>query len=550
MNIRLVNYHIEKKDVYILNGNHIVSIYKALELTTEFTPISESLIDVDYVDRRYIGVEDVRLFKENDRILFTGTGYHANNTIGVSCGVYIPGQPLDANDIKPIFNVHSTCEKNWVYVNYKNETHMIYDWYPLRICKLETTSSILELVEEKQMPGLFKYARGSSCGVEYNGEIWFVLHFVSYETRDYYHVIAVFDEDLNLKRYSAPFKFDSGEGAEGAAGAGAAGAYQYCIGLLVEEDRVIIPYSTMDSTTKVGVYNKKYIDSKLVYGASASASLRGASATGASLRDTTGTSLHDGKGSSIIFFTAFKDLGRESWGQYGRSLDLYLSWFANMAKLPINLICYCDDDTAVKINEKTGFSATYPYDIENTFYSKYYEREKDIFESDYFKTLTGHRISPECRNLGYNLVNHNKYSFLKRTKDRFPNYSHYAWIDFGYCRTEPLMRTFNFNNLSDKILFSAFYVPHDLEDTDPTTLCINPKNINPFNIIQGSAFIVNKNDVNWLHDEYEKIMLEYYDMKLIDQDQAHILQLYKKYPERFELHITPDWFTLLARYDV
>jgi tetratricopeptide (TPR) repeat protein len=519
LNVRLVNYHIEKKDVYVLNGKHIVSMYKVIELTKDFETLSSSLIDVDYIDRRYIGVEDVRFFKDkNNRILFTGTGYHKNNTVGVTNGKYSQGGPLDNTDITPAFNTQSTCEKNWVFVNYKNETHMIYNWYPLKICKTDATNTLLELVEEKNMPAIFKYARGSSCGIEYNNEIWFIVHLVSYETRDYYHMIAVFDKELNLKRYSAPFKHE-GE------------IYEYCIGLAVEEDRVVIPYSTMDRTTKVAVYDKKYIESKLLYTCSP--------------RSKTDKVLPS---NTVLFFTAFKDLGRDSWGQYSRSVDLYLSWFANLTKLPIKLICYCEEEVATKINTSLGFTQTYPYDIEHTFYGKYNEREKTIFESDYFKQLTGHRLSPECRNFGYNLVNHNKYSFLKRTKENFPNYTHYAWIDFGYCRTPPSTDNnfnFNFNMLTDKILFSAFHTPRDNEDTDPVTLCINPKNINPFNIIQGSAFIVNNEQVEWLHDEYEKIMLEYYDMNLIDQDQAHILQLYKKYPDRFDLHITSEWFTLL-----
>jgi hypothetical protein len=522
LNIRLVNYYIEKKDEYVLNGKHIVSMYKAIELTKDFLPIVETLIDVDYINRRYIGVEDVRFYKEkmhdniNERILFTGTGYHADNTVGVVNGVYIRGKPLNDNDIKPAFNLNSTCEKNWVYVNYKNETHMIYYWYPLKICKVDKNNALLDLIEEKQMPGIFKYARGSSCGIEYNDEIWFVVHLVSYETRDYYHLIAVFDVDLNLKRYSAPFKYEGS-------------IYEYCIGLAVEEDRVIIPYSTMDRTTKVAVYDKKYIESKLIYTYSYKETLHN----------------NNNNNNTVLFFTAFKDLGRKSWGEYGRSMELYLSWFANLTTLPINLICYCDDDVGEKIKQQIGFTKTYPYDIEHTFYNKYYDREKAVFDSNYFKILTGHRTSPECRNFGYNLVNHNKYSFLKRTKEQFPNYTHYAWIDFGYCRSSPSIQSFDFTSLSNKILFSAFYTPNDKEDTTPTTLCINPKNINPFNIIQGSSFIVNNNDVEWLHDEYEKIMQEYYAATLIDQDQAHILQLYKKYPERFDLHITSEWFSLL-----
>jgi hypothetical protein len=84
-------------------------------------------------------------------------------------------------------------------------------------------------------------------------EIWFVCHLVSYENpRHYYHIIVVFDEDMQLLRYSAPFKFE-GESIE------------YCLSVVVEDDKVLLNYSTWDRTTKVGVYDKEYIESLLKY---------------------------------------------------------------------------------------------------------------------------------------------------------------------------------------------------------------------------------------------------------------------------------------------
>ena len=86
--------------------------------------------------------------------------------------------------------------------------------------------------------------RGSTPGFSYNNEIWFNSHLVSYETpRHYYHIVAVFDKEMNYKRNSPPFKFE-GEPIE------------YCLGLVVEEERIICTYSTWDGTTKLVVYDK------------------------------------------------------------------------------------------------------------------------------------------------------------------------------------------------------------------------------------------------------------------------------------------------------
>ena len=40
---------------------------------------------------------------------------------------------------------------------------------------------------------------------------------------------------------------------------------EYCIGLLVEEDRVIMTYSCWDRTTQLAIYDKTYINDLLKY---------------------------------------------------------------------------------------------------------------------------------------------------------------------------------------------------------------------------------------------------------------------------------------------
>ena len=128
----------------------------------------------------------------------------------------------------------------------------------------------LNIIETKKMPSIFSRVRGSTCGFTYskkigsnnNGnisidimedEIWFINHLVSYESpRHYYHIISVFDSSMNLLRYSAPFKFEGDP-------------IEYCLSIIVEDDRVLINYSTWDRTTRIGIYDKKYIDSIVKY---------------------------------------------------------------------------------------------------------------------------------------------------------------------------------------------------------------------------------------------------------------------------------------------
>jgi len=274
MNIRYVNYYITENGSYINCEKNIITANKFVELDKDFQIINVKCFDIDFDGRQYIGTEDVKIFNDvcSDNVMFIGTGLHKNNFLGVVSGNYDiynnDSKKIIPNEITQNFN-QSQCEKNWVYVDYNNSTHIIYKWNPLQICKLNEENKNLEIVKNIEMPKIFSHARGSSCGFKYskkmtnnNGnivityeesEIWFAVHMVSYENpRHYYHIISVFDENMQLLRYSAPFKFE-GEPIE------------YCLSVVVEDDRVLLNFSSWDRTTKLGVYDKEYIEGLLKY---------------------------------------------------------------------------------------------------------------------------------------------------------------------------------------------------------------------------------------------------------------------------------------------
>jgi tetratricopeptide (TPR) repeat protein len=257
MNIRAVNYRIDDRGCYHDCDVHIISVNKMVVLSKDFEILNEKLFYLDFCDRRYIGVEDMKIFNDvtTNELTYIGTGYHANNQIGIVTGKY----DLLKDNLSPVVEITSSfnnnsCEKNWVFVDYLNSTHIIYKWFPLQICKLDNVTNSISVVETKQnMPRIFSHTRGSTCGFKYNNELWFVVHLVSYEEpRHYYHLLAVFNENMDLMRYSAPFKFE-GEPIE------------YSLGLVVEDSRVLITYSVWDRTTKLAVYDKLYVDNLLKY---------------------------------------------------------------------------------------------------------------------------------------------------------------------------------------------------------------------------------------------------------------------------------------------
>jgi tetratricopeptide (TPR) repeat protein len=295
MNVRYVNYYIDNGGGYLDCNDHIITMNRFIELTNDYIVTNDKYFEITDPTRRYVGIEDIRIFNDvnTQELLFLGTGQHQNNNLGIVYGKYdTDNKILEFKELKASF-VDNSCEKNWVYVDYKSfqfsaplinahsgafssaksdcamrifnaqrckkSTHIIYKWCPLQICEIDKEKNSINLVEEKQMPKIFNRARGSTCGVKYSnkqtnqGEIWFILHIVSYEQpRHYYDMFAIFDESLNLLRYSAPFKYEDVP-------------IQYCIGLVVKDDSVMINYSTWDRTTRIGVYNKKNIDSIVKY---------------------------------------------------------------------------------------------------------------------------------------------------------------------------------------------------------------------------------------------------------------------------------------------
>ena len=256
VNMRMVNYTINANGYYRDYGKHIITINKFIELDSNFSVIKDKIVDIEFVDRQYIGVEDVRIFRSpEDELLFIGTGYHSSDIIGVVTGKYEPFKEnncLQSIEITQDFK-ETECEKNWVFVNIENKVNVVYNWFPLTLCDINYETNKLNVIKTINTPAIFNHIRGSTNGFKYKNEIWFVGHLVSYEQpRHYYHIFMVFDENMKLLRYSAPFKFDEH-------------CIEYCLGLIIEDDRVICSYSSWDRTSIIALYDKKVIDDKISY---------------------------------------------------------------------------------------------------------------------------------------------------------------------------------------------------------------------------------------------------------------------------------------------
>jgi hypothetical protein len=144
------------------------------------------------------------------------------------------------------------CEKNWCYVyNKYNDLRVVYDWSPLTIAEVSSPNTLKILSKADAVPDFFQDLRGSSHGVTVGNERWFLCHIANYTTpRTYYHILVVLDENLVYKRNSILFKFHDV-------------CIEYSLGLVVEEERVLISYSRMDRTSAILEIPRATVESEL-----------------------------------------------------------------------------------------------------------------------------------------------------------------------------------------------------------------------------------------------------------------------------------------------
>lgn len=254
MNIRYINYTINNNGKYIGCDDNVINYNKLVYLDNKLNVIKSELYEPVYDYSKYIvGIEDIRIFyNNNNKLEFTGTVCNENKKITIGYGNY---ERADDNSLQyicpnPNFN-EQQWEKNWVF---GSDEEFVYKWYPLTITEINKETNELCKIKEKVMPNLFKECRGSTGFCEYDDELWSICHIVSNVNgeRWYYNVLTVFDKEYNLKRYSAPFKLEKHR-------------IEFCLGLVVEKERILISYSSNDGSSKIGIYNKEYIDNILEF---------------------------------------------------------------------------------------------------------------------------------------------------------------------------------------------------------------------------------------------------------------------------------------------
>jgi mannosyltransferase OCH1-like enzyme len=272
INIRWINYNYNENGSKKIIPKQWLSRNSRYIVDENFNQISDEIfLEENYLEQKNnisIGLEDIRIFKFNDKYYYNATRFDNNRKIPSICsGIYNidnNSYNLNKNIILPkMYNLNKIriCEKNWSFVNYKNELCIVYNWFPLQIGKIDYDKNEMNIIEIKyNVPDFFKDARGSTNGIKTDNEIWFIIHKsqtiednynkTSTTYYNYQHFFAVFDLDMNLIRYSELFKFEDSK-------------VEFCVGMIIKNDEMILSYSLLDTKSIIATYDIDYINNNL-----------------------------------------------------------------------------------------------------------------------------------------------------------------------------------------------------------------------------------------------------------------------------------------------
>lgn len=250
MNQRYVNYFIEPNGSYTYNPP-ITTYNRRFLLNHGLEPVEKFELDQlpTNVDR-YAGIEDVKIFPFNGKVVFFGTEQcMKTKNLCISGGEY-PTTDESHALTSTIYQspTGSNCEKNWCYLEHQGQLKVLYKWHPLTVGQIVGNQLNITHTDDN-VPKFFHHLRGSSNGFAYGDEMWFVTHMVEYcAPRNYYHCLVILDRaTLKYKRHSILFKFEDTP-------------IEYCLGMIVEPDRMIFGYSKMDRETILCSYARPDVD--------------------------------------------------------------------------------------------------------------------------------------------------------------------------------------------------------------------------------------------------------------------------------------------------
>ncbi len=232
-NVRYVNYLIPENNHYrTSDGTHIQThnAYINIETGDVIAKMDDASITLPRIETQVKGLEDIRLFTQGTQLKFIATNIREYDPmIRMITGNY-GIQTATYSDVSVLPSPESRgCEKNWLPIPHTD--HIIYDWSPLTVMKLDGT-----ILSKHSVPPVFSLFRGSASPVEVNNKWIAMVHIVDFNTtRKYYHLFVELERDSYMPtRISTPFVFKKP-------------TIEYCTSMYLKDSTIVCYPSLMDS---------------------------------------------------------------------------------------------------------------------------------------------------------------------------------------------------------------------------------------------------------------------------------------------------------------
>lgn len=249
LNTRYVNYFYKDNwDCDFFNDKRqIKSVNILSELNEQLEPISFYIINVDEtnlnnnVNSYSIGLEDIRLYKDNNVIKYIASNINYNNEgrNRMIIGNYNYEDNICLNNFKVNMTWDSRCEKNWAPIEFNNNLNkklFIYKWSPYQVGFVNDDNNFEICIEHQFTEEFVNKLRGSTTFIENddNTLIGLTHYSVCNVPPIYYHCIVLIDKNTLLPiKYSNPFKFGNKP-------------IEFCTGFTKQDDKYIFWISQMD----------------------------------------------------------------------------------------------------------------------------------------------------------------------------------------------------------------------------------------------------------------------------------------------------------------
>jgi protein YibB len=267
----------------------------------------------------------------------------------------------------------------------------------------------------------------------------------------------------------------------------------------------------------------------------------------------------------ISIVTAFYDIGRGNLPKvkHGRelpfyqhrSVDEYLQFFSNLAKLKNEMVVYTTPDlieTVLSIRKHYGLEHLTKVITTESYMPQRYELIKPMVQKvmddpNYYKKVINPQLI-EYWHADYVLVNIFKAWYVTDAIEKgLISNDLTAWIDFGYVRNDttiPPSNRWTYNFDREKI---HFFNQHQIDPARPIDSIIYTGDV----YIQGCHIVAGTKKWSTLKDLVLKNLDVLLQNNLIDDDQTLLLMSYLSSPQDCELHPADpnDWFRIFRVYN-